>query len=112
MATIVLIVLSVDAQTGAVVLYHAVNSSGVVDGSPEVSVGLGTHLLRRASIPDIRVSEDGALRFPRLGEEEPMPPCLSKVSIAAVQRFDNRHAVEDGKARDDVRVAIAVRNAV
>lgn len=67
-----------------------------------VRIGVCTHLLRAVLIPGGRISEDGALRFVWLSEEEPVPPSLGKACIATLQCFQDRHTIQDGEMADPV----------
>lgn len=48
------------------------------------------------------VCQYGAFRLLGLGEKEPVPPSGSEADIAPLQRFDDRHAVQDGQMGDSL----------
>src|SRR5947209_9235760 len=70
-----LVVLPVEAKTGAVVLHHGVHGRWIVDGAAVVLVGLGAHVLGGGGVPGFRVRADEPLGgLAGLAEEEPVKP--------------------------------------
>src|SRR5215212_11875626 len=96
--------LSINAQSGAVILQHRPSRLRVVDRLDQFRVVLGAHELGIRSVPRQWIGVDHPLRRLRLSKEEPVIPALREPRVAPFQRVKNRYAVYDGQLADHRRM--------
>jgi hypothetical protein len=100
------VVAAVDAQSGAVVLGHAVDYRGLVERRPEVGVVAFAHMGRSGgAVPGVGVRADDTFgRLFGLAEEPPVPPRSSEPGVGPSEMLDDRQPIHDGQVRHGLGV--------
>lgn len=97
---------TVDAQTGPVVLAHAVDHGPVAEGGPHADVVVFPHL----GLWRVRYQRPGSALMKRLrrlvglAQEPPVPPCTRERLVQPLQMLDHRQAIHDHQPLNGVRV--------